>query len=134
MLTCGKRCLMSREQLFVPLELEVGMQAALHQNLIAAELDRFLDLLVELVALEHVAFGRLRRAIERAEIADRRADVRVVDVAVDVVGAVVLGMQPARDLVGRPAERRRGRATPAAASPSSGVSRSPATALSNRSR
>ena len=94
------------QQFFVPLELELRMQAALHQNLIAAELDRFLNLLQQLVALEHVAFRMLRRAIERAEIADRRADVRVVDVAIDVVGANRLRMQPPRDGVGGAAERR----------------------------
>ena len=98
---------MSREQFFVPLELELGMQAALHQNLIAAELDRLFDLLAAaLRAVKHVAFGVLRLAIERAEIADRRADVRVVDVAVDVVGAIRLRMQPARDGIGRAADRR----------------------------
>ncbi len=45
------------------------------------------------------------RPIERAKIADRRADVRVVDVAVDVVGAKRLGMQPPGDRVGRAAQR-----------------------------
>ena len=30
------------QQFFVPLELEVGMQAALHQDLVAAEVDRLL--------------------------------------------------------------------------------------------
>src|SRR5262249_39762987 len=39
-------------------------------------------------------------AVERAEVADGSADVRVVDVAIDVVGAVRLGVQPAANLVG----------------------------------
>ena len=38
------------QQFFVPLELVIGMQAALHQNLIAAERDRLCDLLQQLVA------------------------------------------------------------------------------------
>ena len=93
MFSCRKAIFDVAEQLFVPLELELGVQAALHENLIAAEIERFLDFLVELVAIEDVAFGRFRRAVERAEIADRGADVRVVDVAVDVVGAVILGVE-----------------------------------------
>ena len=93
------------QQFFVPLDLEIGMQAALHQNLIAAQIDGFLDFFQQHVAIEHVAFFVLRLAVEGAEIADGGADVRVVDVAIDVVGAIRLGMKPPRDRVGRPAQR-----------------------------
>ena len=81
------------------------MQAPLHQDLIAAQVDGLLDLLQQHVAIEHVAFVVLRLAVEGAEIADGRADVGVVDVAVDVVGAIRLGMEPPRDRVGGPAQR-----------------------------
>ena len=77
------------------------MHAALHEDLIAAERDRLLDLLVEFLAGQHVGFGIVGLAVEGAEVADRGADVRVVDVAVDVVGAVRLRVQPLRDGVGR---------------------------------
>src|SRR5262249_518188 len=43
--------------------------------------------------------------IESAEIANRGADIRVVDVAVDVVGAIRLRMQSPADRIRRPAER-----------------------------
>ena len=60
------------------------MQAALHQDLVAAQRDRLADLLEQHVAIQHISLGVVDLAIERAEIADRRADVGVVDVAVDV--------------------------------------------------
>ena len=93
------------QQLLVPRELKVGMQPALQQNLIAAQGDGFLDLRVEGRTVQHIALGRLRAAVERAEIADRCADVGVVDVAVDVVRAIVLRVESQRHLVGRAAER-----------------------------
>ena len=80
------------------------MHAALHQDLVAAQRDGFLDLLVEFLARQHVGVGVVDLAVEGAEIADGGADVGVVDVAVDVVGAVRLGMQPAADGVGGAAE------------------------------
>jgi hypothetical protein len=92
------------QQFFVPLELEFRVQAALHENLIAAKVERFLNLLVEFIALEYVAFRRLRPPVESAEIADGGTDVCVIDVAVDVVGAVVLWVQAAGDFVGGAAE------------------------------
>ena len=80
------------------------MHAALHEGLIAAQGDGFLDLLVELLARQDVGVGVVALAVEGAEVAHGRADVGVVDVAVDVVGAVRLGVQPRRDGVGGPAQ------------------------------
>jgi len=80
------------------------VQAALHQDLIATKLGGFADFLQELAAIEDIAFGVFGRAIEGAEVADRRADVRVVDVAVDVVRAIRLRVQPARSCVGGAAD------------------------------
>ena len=45
MFTCGKRLFDRAEQIFVPLERQLGIHPALHQNLIAAESDRLFDLL-----------------------------------------------------------------------------------------
>ena len=50
MLICGKSPLDVAEQLFVPLELQLGVHAALQENLVAAQGDRLLDLPVQLVA------------------------------------------------------------------------------------
>ena len=93
------------EQVHVPVERQVGVQAALHQDLVAAELDRLADLLEQDVAVEDVGLGVADLAVEGAEVADRGADVGVVDVAVDVVRAVRLGVEPLADRVGGPAER-----------------------------
>src|SRR5262249_18622055 len=80
------------------------MIAALQKNLVAAELDGFLDLLIEDLARQNVGIGVAALAVEGTEVADGGADVRVVDVAVDVVGAIRLGMQTASDGVGRAAQ------------------------------
>ena len=82
------------------------MHAALHERLIAAQGDGLLDLLVELLARQDVGVGVAALAVEGAEVADGGADVGVVDVAVDVVGAIRLRMQPAADGVGGAAEGR----------------------------
>ena len=126
--TFGIAGLQVAEQFLVPFELERRVHAALHQDLVAAEGDRLLDLLVELLARQDVGVGVARLAVERAEVADRGADVGVVDVAVDVVGAVRLGVQPHRDRVGGPAELVQVAARNSS-TPSSGVRRSPSAAF-----
>ena len=98
------------EQLFIPLELQMRMQPALHQDLVAAQRDRLADLLEQDVAVEHIRLGVVDLAVKRAEVADGRADVGVIDVPVDVERAERLGMEPPADLIGGPAqlqERRR---------------------------
>ena len=86
-----------REQLFVPLELQMRMQAALHQDLVAPESDGLPNLLEEHVAIKHVGVGVVDFPVEGAEIADGRADIGVIDVAVDVVGSERPRMEPAAD-------------------------------------
>ena len=96
---------MSRSSSSYHSSVERRVQAPLHQDLVAADGDRLFDLLEQHLARQHVDFVVLRRPVERAEIADGRAGVRVVDVAVDVVRAERLGMQAARDGIGRLAQR-----------------------------
>ena len=95
------------EQILVPRQRQVGIVTALEQQLHAADGDRLVDLPKHLVEPEHVPFRRSDRPIERAEVALRDADVRVVDVAVDDVGDDPLGMLAGADAVGQPAEQRR---------------------------
>ena len=83
--------------------------AALQQQLTAAKRDRLVDLSKDLLEAEDVALGRSDGTIERAEVAARDADVRVVDVAIDDVGDDAVGVLACADLVGQPAEERRGR-------------------------
>ena len=92
------------EQLLVPLQSQMRMQSALHEDLVAAQRHGLADLLEQDVAVEHVGVGVVHLSIEGAEIADGGADVGVVDVAVDVVRAVRLGMEPLADGLGRAAK------------------------------
>ncbi len=82
----GEARLEPAEQLLVVVDLQLGVVAALQQDLVAAQLVGLADLLLDRLDREHVALVVVRRAVERAERAERVADVRVVDVAVDHVG------------------------------------------------
>src|SRR5690349_10117914 len=82
------------------------MQTALHQHAGAAERDRLVDLLADLVERADVSVRRTGATIERAERADDVADVRVVDVAIDDVCAEVVRMSARAYLVGRSAHPR----------------------------
>ena len=84
----------------VPVEVEIGMQPALHQNAAAAELEGLLDLAVDLVIAQHVSPALTGRSVKRAEVADRRADVRIVDVAIDNEGHRVVRMALGTHAVG----------------------------------
>ena len=79
------------------------MQAALHQHAGAAEFDRLANLFVNGLEVEDVSlFGQrpFQRTVERAEGAVLRAEVRVIDVAVDDVSDRAFGMQLAAHGVG----------------------------------
>ena len=73
------------EEVLVPLDAQLGVEPALQEDLHAAGVDDLLQLLAEHLAREDVPLGVPERAVEGAEAAARRADVRVVDVAVDDV-------------------------------------------------
>jgi hypothetical protein len=78
------------QHLFVPVNLHLRMQTALHQRACPAEFDRLSNLVVDRAEVENAAFPRRRsfqRTIERAEGAILGAEVCVVNVAVDDVGA-----------------------------------------------
>ena len=93
------------EQVLVPFERNLGVKPPLHQDLIAADLDGFLDLLEQHVSIQHIRLGVTDLAVERAKVADGGANVGVIDVSIDVEGAVRLGMEPFADEVGGAAER-----------------------------
>ena len=84
--------------------------------------------LPELLALEHVALGVADGPIERAEAAARRADVRVVDVAIDDVRDDALGVLAARTASAASAEVEERRLSRRGASPSAPERRSPSAA------
>ena len=75
------------QQLEVVVDRELGVMAALHENLRAADRFELGDLRADLlVGSENVVVLVALRAHERAELAVDVADVRVIDVAVDDVG------------------------------------------------
>ena len=96
------------EQPLEPIDLEIGMNAALHQHAGAAHLEGLGDLLVDFFEVEDVAFVRARiglagtgqRTVEGAEGAVLGAVVGVVNVAIDDVGDHALGVQAAAHGVG----------------------------------
>lgn len=65
---------------------ELGMMAALHEDLRAAEVDGFLNFLIDLIESDDVGVVVFFGAIKGAEFAIDVADVGVVDVAIDDVG------------------------------------------------
>src|ERR1017187_199254 len=92
------------EQVFVPLDLEVGMQPALHENAGAAEVDGLLNLLVDSLVGEDVAFGVAHGPVESAEAAELGTEIGVVDVAIDDVGNDSLGVPLAAHRIGSHAD------------------------------
>ena len=100
----GEPLLAGPEHFLVPFEFQVRVHPALQQDLIAAEGDGLLDLAEQFVVRHHVSVGVGGLAVEGAEVAHGGADVRIVDVPVDVVGPVRFRVQPHRDRVGGPAE------------------------------
>src|SRR5262249_36645703 len=88
------------QQILVPFDLQIRMQAALHQDARAAKVESLLDLPEDCFMREDVAFLVAHRTVEGAETAILCAEVRVIDVAVDDVADYALGMNPAADRVG----------------------------------
>src|SRR5690349_21583952 len=89
------------EEIFVPLERQIGIVTALEQQLPATERNGLVDLSKDLLESQHIAFGRSNRTIEGAEAAPCDTDVRVVDVAVDDVRDDAVGMLAGADLAGK---------------------------------
>jgi hypothetical protein len=74
------------EKILVVADLQVGMEATLQQDSRAAELEHLVDFFVDFLERQDVAVSRAERPVERAEGTILGAEIRVVDVAVDLVG------------------------------------------------
>src|SRR6185437_6965216 len=93
--TLGKRC-------FMPLQLEIRMQPALHQHARAADFHRLADLSVDGLKIQHVslgASGAFHGCVKSAESAVFSAEVRVINVAVNDVSDHAFGVQLAPERV-----------------------------------
>ncbi len=82
----GKFLLDGAEEIFVVVDLQIGMQAALKKNSITAEFEHLFDLLENFLEAEDVAVFGADGTIERAEGAIFGAEIGVIDVAVDLIG------------------------------------------------
>ena len=97
------------QQVLIPFDLQLGVQAALHQNAGAAQIDGLLDLVEDHFLRMDVAFGVAHGPVEGAEAAIFGAEVGVVDVAVDDVADDAVRVQLAAHRVGGHADDRSGR-------------------------
>ncbi len=100
----AKALLDAAEQIFVPLDPEVGMQPALHENAGAAEIDGLLNFLVNGLVGQDVAFGVAHGPVESAEAAELGTEIGVVDVAIDDVGDDPFGVPLAAHRIGSHAD------------------------------
>jgi hypothetical protein len=89
------------QQIFVPLDLQVGMQAALHQDAGAPQVQRFLDLGEDGLVVVDVPFGVAHGPVEGAKTAIFRTKIRVINVAVDDIRNHTFGMILLAEGVGR---------------------------------
>src|SRR5436305_5208611 len=79
------------------------MQTALHQHACSADLDRFSNFFVNRFEIEDVPFRSqfaLERTIESAKRTIFRAEVRVINIAIDDVGDYTYRMQLAPNGIG----------------------------------
>ena len=88
------------QQILIPFDIQVRVQAALHQDAGAAQVDGLLDFLEDDFLRMHVAFGVAHGPVKRAKAAIFGAEIGVVDVAVDDVADHAFRMQLAADWVG----------------------------------
>ena len=91
------------EQSFKPFDLEVGVQAALHEHASAAHLHGLGNFLVNSLEVENVTFAgefTFKRPIKCTKAAILGAKICIVDVAVNNVGNYALGVQLAPKRIG----------------------------------
>src|SRR5580704_15887558 len=89
------------QQILIPLDLEFRMQTALHQDSGSAQVDGLLDLLKDHFLRMNVAFGMTHGPIKSAKAAIFRAEICVINVAVDNIADDPVRMQLAADLISR---------------------------------
>jgi|SRR5881275_3202195 len=99
----GKALLDPTQQTLEPVDCQIGMQSALHENSGAPKFDRLSDLAVDSIEIEDVSLGSqlaLQRTIKSAERAVLSAEIRVINVAIDDVGDDTFRMQLAAHGIG----------------------------------
>src|SRR6187402_1546942 len=92
-------CMQRGQQVLVPLDVEVWVQAALHKYAGTAKLDRLINSLADLLDRMNVRIRLSWAPIERTEGADYIANVGVINVAVDDVCDNIRRIVPHPDLM-----------------------------------
>jgi hypothetical protein len=82
----GEFLLDGAEKIFVVVDLQIGMQAALEEDAVAAEFEHLFDLLENFLEAENIAVFCADGAVERAEGTILGAEIGVIDVAIDLIG------------------------------------------------
>ncbi len=82
----GEFLLDGSEKIFVVIDLQVGMQAALKKNAVAAKFQHLFDFFENFLEAKDVAVLCPKGTVERAERTILGAEIGVVDVAIDLVG------------------------------------------------
>src|ERR1700685_980674 len=91
------------QHLLMPVNLQIGMQAALHQHSRPTEFDGLANLFVNGFEVKNVSFfsfGSFQRTVEGTKSAVLGAEIRVIDVAIDNVGGHTFGMELAAKGIG----------------------------------
>src|SRR3954447_18650331 len=92
------------QQVLIPIDLEIGVETALHQNARASQADSLLDLGKYELTRENVSFFVAERTIEGAEAAVLSAKIRVVYIAIDNVADDAVRVDLLPDCVRRHAD------------------------------
>src|SRR5687768_14725481 len=90
-LKCRVLSVKCAQQVLIPLDIEIGVEAALHENARATQSDRFVNAFTDLPYRMHIGIRLSRTAVKSAERADDIADIRIIYVAVDYIGDNVTG-------------------------------------------
>ena len=87
------------EQIKIPTPGKVWVKSALHQYLVTTQFYCFFDLLKNYVCIKNVSFCIIDLSIKRTEVADRRADVRIIDIPVYIIGPERFGVHAFTDSI-----------------------------------
>src|ERR1700736_4110228 len=82
------------QEILVPFDTELGMEAALHEDAGTAQLDGLPDFVEDHFLRMHVALGVAHGTVKGAETAVLGAEIGVVDIAVDDVADNAVRVQP----------------------------------------
>src|ERR1700748_1781679 len=102
----SKTCFDRAQQVLIPLDLQVWVQTALHENPRTAQIYRLLNFAQNRLDGENVAFGMSHGPVKGTKTTVLRAKIRVIDIAVDNVADYTIWVKLAPHHVGLLANRK----------------------------